>query len=538
MTINGDLTNSNNAGITGTLTVGGNTTLKGTIATTGDATIAGTKFSDVVSSLLNDCVYKTVDTSKVAGHKHTKIYDGYGEKAFDSDNTDANILIGVTGDSSSTDTINISCMSAASIHNTINVNTLTGADNKFAVNTSGVEQFKVNSVSTAVNGNLGVTGTLTVGGNTTLKNKLDVSYGGLTALFGADSNATTRTDNTIKYNRIGLPHYTNAEEPVALLYSVSNSTDNTVIIGGGTSAFNAATSIRFNTAANNTTTTGTIRMEILSSGNIAILSNYLSYDGAASKGLSFSSANRAIIVNTPDVYGDGRYTLSLQDDTAMAAGIGAGLIFQGKYTTAGAYTSFASIKGVKANATDSDTSGQLHFQTRMNGSNPATRMMIDENGKVGIGVTAPLGALDISYGGLSLVLGADSSAFTRTDNTDKLTRIGSAHYTNTEEPLGLIYAYSTLTSNDITIGGGSGSFNAATKISFFTAANTTTVTGTKRMEIGTYVTINGDKLVIDTAKTPANASDTGVAGSVCWDASYVYVCTATNAWKRAAISTW
>ena len=40
------------------------------------------------------------------------------------------------------------------------------------------------------------------------------------------------------------------------------------------------------------------------------------------------------------------------------------------------------------------------------------------------------------------------------------------------------------------------------------------------------------------AKTPASATDTGVAGTICADANFIYVCTATNVWKRAAISTW
>ena len=43
---------------------------------------------------------------------------------------------------------------------------------------------------------------------------------------------------------------------------------------------------------------------------------------------------------------------------------------------------------------------------------------------------------------------------------------------------------------------------------------------------------------IVTAETPASASATGAVGTICWDTSYIYVCTATNTWKRAAISTW
>jgi hypothetical protein len=50
--------------------------------------------------------------------------------------------------------------------------------------------------------------------------------------------------------------------------------------------------------------------------------------------------------------------------------------------------------------------------------------------------------------------------------------------------------------------------------------------------------VNDNRIRIATAKTPASATDTGVAGEICWDANYVYVCTATNTWKRTAISTW
>lgn len=44
--------------------------------------------------------------------------------------------------------------------------------------------------------------------------------------------------------------------------------------------------------------------------------------------------------------------------------------------------------------------------------------------------------------------------------------------------------------------------------------------------------------LILTTRTPASASAAGTAGTVCWDSSYIYVCTATNTWKRVAIATW
>ena len=55
---------------------------------------------------------------------------------------------------------------------------------------------------------------------------------------------------------------------------------------------------------------------------------------------------------------------------------------------------------------------------------------------------------------------------------------------------------------------------------------------------GALFQVNGDRIRVATAKTPASAADTGTAGEICWDASYIYVCTATNTWKRSAIATW
>ncbi len=50
--------------------------------------------------------------------------------------------------------------------------------------------------------------------------------------------------------------------------------------------------------------------------------------------------------------------------------------------------------------------------------------------------------------------------------------------------------------------------------------------------------INGDVFRLRNAKTPSSASDTGNTGDICWDASYLYICTATNTWRRIAHDTW
>lgn len=50
--------------------------------------------------------------------------------------------------------------------------------------------------------------------------------------------------------------------------------------------------------------------------------------------------------------------------------------------------------------------------------------------------------------------------------------------------------------------------------------------------------INSDILRLRIAKTPASAAATGNQGDIAWDADYIYVATAANTWKRAALTTW
>ena len=38
--------------------------------------------------------------------------------------------------------------------------------------------------------------------------------------------------------------------------------------------------------------------------------------------------------------------------------------------------------------------------------------------------------------------------------------------------------------------------------------------------------------------TPASASATGEAGQMLWDSDYLYVCVATDTWKRAPLGSW
>lgn len=60
-------------------------------------------------------------------------------------------------------------------------------------------------------------------------------------------------------------------------------------------------------------------------------------------------------------------------------------------------------------------------------------------------------------------------------------------------------------------------------------------------EVGRYRSASqfrADLAVPEVVAAPATATSTGTAGQIAYDASYFYVCVATNTWKRAALATW
>ena len=136
-----------------------------------------------------------------------------------------------------------------------------------------------------------------------------------------------------------------------------------------------------------------------------------------------------------------------------------------------------------------NSNADIRFLAQASTSSPAERLRIDANGRILVGPGAianpkvtTVGAIDTSNSDWSIVMGGSGSG-NRANGAIKDGRFAGAHYTNAEEPIGLVRSYSTSSANEVHIGGGSSLVNAATQLSFYTATNTTTTGGTERLRI-------------------------------------------------------
>jgi hypothetical protein len=151
----------------------------------------------------------------------------------------------------------------------------------------------------------------------------------------------------------------------------------------------------------------------------------------------------------------------------------------------------------------------------------------------------------VTAGGLVSITKNDSilsltSATGTSANYATFNNTGGTHYIGTDSSAGGSFfsgastAYSMVVTaqsgRDLFIGSGAKFIKMAHTTGDLTFPNgTATFAGA--------VTVAGT--VIHTlSATPASASAAGTVGTMSWDANYIYICTATNTWKRVAIATW
>ena len=128
---------------------------------------------------------------------------------------------------------------------------------------------------TTGNGYLDLRGDFGAGSGVRIDDSGNVLIGTITAATGSPRldvvgddivMASNVTDASTKAARFAGRHYTNAEQPMAVISGLSTVSANTVHIGGNETIHNTATVIEFYTAANTTTIAGTLAADITGVG--------------------------------------------------------------------------------------------------------------------------------------------------------------------------------------------------------------------------------------------------------------------------------
>jgi hypothetical protein len=206
------------------------------------------------------------------------------------------------------------------------------------------------------------------------------------------------------------------------------------------------------------------------------------------------------------------------------------------------------------------TGGDLLYYNAPSGATNAVvssetiRFSILNGGNVGIGTALPLEKFHIvtssRTGAMFSLAGSGTHGRIHATTADRVALTLNASFDGTNWNLpddttkygAILHMAESTTNGQIFMGGLTAGSNPRSIVWVMTVDVSQTAVGigtTAPVISGTgKLHMAADTFRLDTARTPASATAAGNAGEICWANGFIYVCVATNTWKRAALSTW
>jgi hypothetical protein len=181
---------------------------------------------------------------------------------------------------------------------------------------------------------------------------------------------------------------------------------------------------------------------------------------------------------------------------------------------------------IDAKLPDSDNTSSFQVKD----SADSVLMKLQSGGDMGIGTTSPEEKLDVNgnvqISGTNGKLVFPSSHY---DEKIELFKGGEEKIGTAEHQLKLISGGTGSTGNIAFFGGSAEVMRVETDGG---NVGINTISPTEKLDV------NSDAIRIRSSQTPASESAACDAGTIAWDSDYIYICVATNTWKRAAIAAW
>jgi len=413
---------------------------------------------------------------------------------------------------------------------------------------------------------LGITGTLDVSSDATVGGDLTVE--GDLAVKGTTTTVETETltveDKNIELGVVGAPSDATADGGGITL---KGATDKTINWFDATDAWTFsehvdiasakefriagakvldATSLGSGVVSSSLTSVGTITTGAWQ--GTAIGDAYLDTISTAGKvsnsATTATDANTASAIVTRDASGNfsaGTITADLTGNAATATKLDSSRTFEVTGDVTGTVSSDLTSG---ASITTSIASGAI-VDDNINTSAAIAGTKISPNfGSQAVATTGSISAGSASFASNVTLTGGTQSTSTAQARRFATSGLG----TNTEGKLQQNTGFAAISlSSDNTAAGSSrvalnlgydGSTVASFKYDGSASFASRILVGTLSQSGDSLLQIDDDRIRLATAKTPTSAADTGVTGEICWDADYVYVCIATDTWKRAGLSTW